>query len=122
MLSFNHQDNPYIYKAYVEEVIDGDTYRCIVDLGFKVSVRQTLRLYGADAYEISLRNGTTEDEKKKGIHAKYYLKELIENKNVEIETIKDKQGKYGRFLVNMSINNQDIKTLLSDKGFLKHNG
>jgi endonuclease YncB( thermonuclease family) len=46
------QGRLYTYRAVVEEVIDGDTLRVEIDCGFRVWVRQKLRLRGIDAPEM----------------------------------------------------------------------
>ena len=47
----------YTYKALVERVIDGDTLRVKVDLGFDCWTRQYLRLRGLDAPELDTPEG-----------------------------------------------------------------
>lgn len=42
----------YNYRAVVNRVIDGDTVEVTVDLGFRASLRQTVRLYGINAPEL----------------------------------------------------------------------
>ena len=42
----------HTYKAYLEEVIDGDTIHVILDLGFKIFHREILRLAQIDAPEL----------------------------------------------------------------------
>ena len=46
----------YTYKARLSRVIDGDTVELNVDLGMSVSVKETFRLYGINAPEISNGN------------------------------------------------------------------
>lgn len=47
----------YHYQATVEKVVDGDTLRVVVDLGFHTRTRQYLRLRGLDAPELDTREG-----------------------------------------------------------------
>ncbi|NTV29876.1 MAG: hypothetical protein HGA80_07335, partial [Candidatus Omnitrophica bacterium] len=47
----------YTYNAYVERVVDGDTLKVRLDLGFGVRVRQTLRLRGIDCPELKTKAG-----------------------------------------------------------------
>ena len=42
----------YIYKAKLHRVIDGDTYELMVDLGFRVMSRLTVRLNGYSCPEL----------------------------------------------------------------------
>ncbi|MCA9395363.1 MAG: thermonuclease family protein [Candidatus Omnitrophica bacterium] len=52
------RDRLYTYKAYVERVIDADTLKVIVDCGFGIRHRQTVRLKGIDAPELKTIPGT----------------------------------------------------------------
>lgn len=113
------QHQQYIYNATVKNVVDGDTFDLEVDLGFSVKVKHRIRLHGIDAYETSLRGGTTEDEKRKGIEAKAFLIDRILNKKVIIETVKDKQGKYGRYLANVCHEGKMVSEMLVEKGYVK---
>jgi len=47
----------YCYRATTERVIDGDTYRLSVDLGFRCSVSIEGRLQGVDCPELDTENG-----------------------------------------------------------------
>ncbi len=113
------QHQHYIYNAIVTKVVDGDTLDLEVDLGFSVKVEHRIRLHGVDAYETSLRGDTTEEEKQKGIEAKAFLIERLLRKKVVIETIKDKKGKYGRYLANVCIDGKMVSEMLVKKGYVK---
>lgn len=82
----------YEYRAKVTEVYDGDTVTAVVDLGFKVSFEIKIRLYGINTPE--LRG----DSREQGLVSRDRLRELILDKEVVIKTVKDKTGKYGRYL------------------------
>ena len=82
----------YTYNALITEVYDGDTVTAVIDLGLKISVTEKLRLLDIDAPE--LRGSSRED----GVKARDYLRRLILGKEVVISTVKDKKGKYGRYL------------------------
>ena len=87
----------YNYKATVKRVVDGDTVDVLIDLGFGISYAQRVRLYGINAPETRTRDKV---EKKAGLAAKAYLKEILKtnkNKCIIITTL-DKKGKYGRVL------------------------
>ena len=47
----------YTYKAFVEEVIDGDTLWCQIELGFNSFTRQKLRLRSIDCAEVTTPEG-----------------------------------------------------------------
>lgn len=87
----------YKYKAKVVRVVDGDTIDLIIDLGFDTFRKERFRLYGINAPESRTRDL---EEKKKGKAATVYLKNLVKHLKY-VETIKDKKGKYGRFLINL---------------------
>jgi micrococcal nuclease len=87
------EESLYIYKAYVTGVYDGDTITCIIDCGFNLGIQKTkIRLYGIDTPE--LRG----DEREIGLFVRDELRKKILNKHIFLKTIKDKTGKYGRFL------------------------
>lgn len=82
----------YSYKAKITEVYDGDTVTAEIDLGFNVKFTEKLRLYGINTPEL---RGET---KSAGEVSRDFLRTMILGKEVEIETIKDKKEKYGRYL------------------------
>ena len=86
----------YEYKARVHRIIDGDTVDVVIDLGFEMTTRQRIRLYGIDTPETRTRDL---EEKKRGKAAKARLYELINGcKNRELIIKTTKRGKYGRIL------------------------
>ena len=88
----------YQYKIKkIERVIDGDSFVCVVDLGFNIGLTQTVRLVGINAPEIHTLN---EDVKKFGLRAKQKLQEYLnKGSKIIIETQKpDSTEKYGRIL------------------------
>ena len=99
----------YIYKAKVISVYDGDTLRVNVDLGFGIENKgntgkgMTLRLFGINAPEMRGK------EKEQGKISRDWLRKKILGEEIIIETIKDKTGKYGRYLANIYLKNSDIK-------------
>jgi micrococcal nuclease len=84
----------YEYKILeVVKVYDGDTITVILDLGFGISKKEVIRLYGINTPEL---RGV---ERPQGLVSRARLLELINNaKNLRIKTHKDKKGKYGRML------------------------
>jgi micrococcal nuclease len=102
MNSFTLEDSLYIYKAYVTDVYDGDTITCIIDCGFNLGIQKTkIRLYGINTPEL---RGEDRDI---GIFVRDELRKKILNKHIFLKTIKDKKGKYGRFLGKIYIKNTD---------------
>jgi len=82
----------YIYKATVLRVIDGDSLITLLDLGCHVTIEKSIRLYGINAPEMR------GDTKLAGMEARDFLSEQVINKQIFIQTFKDKTEKYGRLL------------------------
>ena len=105
-------DTLYFYKAYVEKVYDGDTITCTIDCGFNMSMKnQKIRLYGINCPE--LRG----PEKEAGKVARDQLRNQILHKNILIETFKDKNGKYGRYLATVFLDSVNINEWLVQNGY-----
>lgn len=84
------------YGATVLKVIDGDTVELMVDLGFNVHHKIRVRLFGINTPE-----SRTKDlkEKELGLQAKQFTTDWFTNhKWVFVNTIPDKNDKYGRVL------------------------
>ena len=90
----------YRYKAKVTRIVDGDTLDVIIDLGFSISIKERLRLYGVNTPETRTRD---KEEKKKGLAAKEFVRERVEDSEVQIQTYK--KGKFGRALCVIYYNN-----------------
>jgi micrococcal nuclease len=81
------------YRIAISRVIDGDTVVAEIDLGFHVHIKEALRLFGINAPEMR------GEERERGKAATAHFKELAAKfKSHRIRTIKDKTGKYGRYL------------------------
>jgi len=89
--------NPWIYNAEVKKVVDGDTFDIVIDLGFDTLKKGRVRLYGVNTPESRTSNA---EEKKMGLAAKEFTDQWLTKTNykVKIETIIDKNEKYGRVL------------------------
>ena len=109
--------NLFTYEGVVTNIVDGDTMDIEFDLGFSIKFTERVRLYGIDAYEPTLRNGTTEEEKKLGIEAKAYLIEKLQGQIVLVETIKDEKGKFGRYLADVIYKGTLINEDMVNKGY-----
>ncbi|MCG2419700.1 thermonuclease family protein [Aequorivita sp. F47161] len=103
----------YQYKAKIIKVYDGDTVTAMVDLGFYHFQQMKFRLYGIDTPE--LRG----DERGKGLEVRDIVREMILNKEVIINSYKDKQEKYGRYLANIIIGDIDLNVWLVDNGYAR---
>ena len=84
----------FTYRASIRSIYDGDTIRADLDLGFGTWIKnQPLRLYGIDTAEVR------GPEREAGLVAKRWLEARTPpGTPVIVETIKDRTGKYGRYL------------------------
>jgi micrococcal nuclease len=88
---------PFCYNANVVRIVDGDTIRLDIDLGFDIILRnQSVRLYKVDTPECRTRDLK---EKAAGLLAKDIVQDLIAiGERVFIRTKLDTKGKFGRLL------------------------
>ena len=94
----------YCYRAEVLRVIDGDSLSLNVRLGFDVSLKMSVRLYGIDTAETRRVRGGTEDLKALGRFAKQFVNNLLPvGTEVTIKTSLDSKGKFGRVLATVVI-------------------
>ncbi len=92
----------YRYKAVVRSVYDGDTCTVDIDLGLKTWIHgEKLRLYRINAPEV---RGA---EQEAGLRARDFLRSQIDDKEVYIQTVKDRKGKYGRYLAEIWLDAED---------------
>ena len=105
----------YEYKAKLKRVVDGDTCDAYIDLGFDVSVKKRIRFMGVDTWESRTR---ALEEKKKGLAAKEYTKEMLSKNEGEFTIKSHGVGKYGRVLGELFIEGEDksLNELLKDNG------
>jgi len=87
-------DRIHIYQAKIVEVIDGDTFDLMIDLGFGVFTQQRMRLYGIDAPEMKTDAGK---DLQRRLVENYYLAHVIVQ-SIEAPKSKQFRDKYGRFL------------------------
>ena len=106
----------HIYSAKLQRVVDGDTCDALIDLGFDTWVKKRIRFFGVDTWESRTRNL---EEKKKGLAAKDYVKDLLENSDEGKFVLKSYGvGKYGRVLGELFVkgNEQSVNELLKENG------
>ncbi|WP_372846761.1 thermonuclease family protein [Pontiella sp.] len=109
----------YHYKARVTAAYDGDTVTVEIDLGLKTAIKgEKLRLHRINAPEMR------GDEKVAGKASRDYLRSRILGKEILLETIKDKQGKYGRYLAEIWLEENGAIVNINDelvaKGFAEY--
>jgi micrococcal nuclease len=106
----------YLYRAKVVNIVDGDTIDVDIDVGFYVWIKdQRIRLFGIDSPE---RKAPTLSEWKA---AKAYLTDLIDGKEIILQTVKgkdgaDRRGSFGRWLGTVYLNGSDINQQMIDTG------
>ena len=106
----------HIYSAKLQRVVDGDTCDALIDLGFDTWVKKRIRFYGVDTWESRTRN---KEEKVKGLAAKAYTKDLLENSDEGKFVLKSYGvGKYGRVLAELFVkgHEQSLNQLLIENG------
>tara|TARA_B100001778_G_scaffold262718_1_gene223283 strand:- start:1905 stop:2333 length:429 start_codon:yes stop_codon:yes gene_type:complete len=103
---------PYSYRVKsIVKIIDGDTFDCIMDLGFDVLLEARVRMMGIDTPESRTRDL---EEKKFGLLAKEYLMEKLDGEELVVTTeVDNEKGKFGRILGwvwadGVNVNNQMI--------------
>lgn len=86
---------PFIYRLKaMARVVDGDTVDLDLDLGFSLTLRQRVRLYGIDAPELRSKDP---QEKSKGQESQAFVSQWFERAGaVLVRTTKEE--KYGRML------------------------
>ena len=92
----------YRYRATVRSVYDGDTCTVDIDLGLGIWIHgEKLRLYRINAPEVR------GPEREAGLRSRDFLRGQIDGKEIYIQTIKDRKGKYGRYLAEMWLEGED---------------
>ncbi len=88
----------YEYKGKLDRVVDGDTIDVIIDLGFKMTTEQRIRLRGVNTPETySVKKDSPEYLKGKAA-TDYVIQRMKENNNKFIIQTDKYTGKYGRYL------------------------
>ncbi len=83
----------YNYTGKVTKVYDGDTITVDINLGFNITFnKMKLRLARINAPEM---RGV---EKPLGIISRDYLAARVLHQYIKVKTIRDKKGKYGRYI------------------------
>jgi len=97
----------YEYAARVLKVVDGDTVHAELDLGIDVHITLKLRLAGINAPEMRTPEGPA---------ARQHLMDLlgwphagdVGGTAVTVQTIKDTQEKYGRYLAIIRVGTRPV--------------
>ena len=106
----------YEYEAVLDRVVDGDTVDAMIDLGMTVWIKKRIRFHGVDTWESRTRDLA---EKEKGLAAKAYVKDLLENSDDgKFSIISHGRGKYGRVLGEIFVKGHEksVNELLKENG------
>ena len=106
----------YQYNAELIRVIDGDTVKLRVDVGFRMAYTDNFRLAGIDTPEL---NSSDPEERERAQKAKDFLQLELHQRSIRIETTKP--GKYGRWLATIEVYTSqagwvDVNRMLLSKG------
>ena len=88
-------------------MVDGDTLHLSVDLGFDIKRRDTFRLYGLNAPEMSTEAG---------VAARDWLVQTLTEGVLIITTRKDRREKYGRYLATLWIDHVNVNEAMIAAG------
>lgn len=103
----------YKYKAVVVHVVDGDTMDVIVDMGFKITTNQRIRLSKINTPETYRRKKDSDEYKRGKAATDFVLERLAANNNEFILETEKNPGVYGRYLGTIWL--ADNETSLNDE-------
>jgi len=110
-------ERKYKFIAKVTNIVDGDTFDAIVDLGFRMTTEQRFRLEGIDTPETW--RPKTDAELQHGLKAKGMTGALLRDETITIETYKD-ASVYNRYSAKVTLpDGRDLATVLKDAGMGK---
>ncbi len=99
-------DTLYVYRAQIEKIVDGDTLRVVVDLGFDTTTRQYIRLRAIDCPEMDTSEGKT---------AKRFVENALQG--LEFITLKTVEpDKYDRYLGDVFLPVRSLKASTGGTG------
>jgi len=105
-------DSIYVYYAKVIKVLDGDSIVVDLDLGFNMSLRTSIRLYGLNTEELS--SGDI-DNRCLAVKSKEVVREIcIPGRKIMVRTYKP--GKYGRWLATIILDSGSVNDFLISSG------
>ena len=103
----------YEYSMKLIRIIDGDTFKAEVDLGFSTFRNETVRMSGINTPESRTRDL---EEKRHGLAAKKVLGDLLTSATQLVVNVKD-VGKFGRALGIVYADGLNVNYALIDKGY-----
>ena len=102
-----------MYSARVVRVVDGDTLDVDIEIGFNLTLRERVRLYGINAPET---RSSDKIEKSKGMLAENFLVETLLDAQNYCKLDIHGSGKFGRPLADVFVDGVNINLLLIKKG------
>ena len=105
----------YEYRAKLIKIIDGDTIDVKIDLGFGISLKKRVRLFGINAPETRSRD---KDEVKAGKKTLGRLAAILALANGEFELVTHGDGKFGRCLGEIFVkdHSESVNQVLINEG------
>ena len=97
----------FTYSAAVTQVVDGDTFHALIDLGFRLTMAQRVRLRRIDAPEIQTADGK---------EAKTHLEKILSRDQVRILMRSTDLDQHGRPLADVWVKGKSIDQELLDNG------
>jgi len=85
----------HIYQAKIVEVIDGDTFKLMIDVGLEGFTKRKMRLYGIDAPEMRTQAGK---DLAWALAMEYPLERHVVVQTIDGPKSQQFRDKYGRFL------------------------
>lgn len=108
---------PFAYRVKsIKKIIDGDTFDCVLDLGFDVLLEARVRMAGIDTPESRTRDKV---EKKFGLASKAYLVDKIKNaEDIIVRTeLDNEKGKFGRILGTVYLDGVNINQQMINESY-----
>lgn len=96
----------YSYRVRsIERVVDGDTFDCILDLGFNVLLAARVRMAGVDTPESRTADA---EEKVFGLLSKEWLKNNLHGTVIITTQVEKENEKFGRVLGTVYANGKNL--------------
>lgn len=104
----SEEDLEYWYQADVLSIHDGDTITLKIDMGRRIFIEDSIRLYRINAPELSQAGGK---------EARDFLRSVLPlGSVVRIQTFKNVNDKYGRWLGDVWYNKKCLNDLMVTSG------
>lgn len=100
----------HTYQATIFEVLDGDTFNAVVDLGFGIKITQKFRMGGLDAPELPTPEGLAAKEFLVNEFSKNDGKVILKSSGID---------KYGRWLAEVWVQDENLNQKLIQSGQAK---